>query len=518
MTDSSKQPGMVYLVGAGPGHPGLITRWGYELLQQCDAVAYDALIPMELISELPQKIERYYVGKRAGRHSLPQSQINELLVTLARRGLKVVRLKGGDPFIYGRSGEEAEYLAAAGIHVILIPGVTAASAAAALSGFSLTNRQSASWVFLATGHGAETAGTPVPWNMVGALPGGTIVVYMGLAKLDNVVAELLSSGLNPEMPAIAVQAASTGLQRCVEAPLIKISAECKRQNLKPPALVIIGGAVRNRAKEIVAYTKPLAGKNVLVTSRSRIMQRLCPLLREAGAEPIPYPTVVLAPANDIEGWEAFLKLADQEGMCLLPAEEEVDYFIDGLLSRGMDLRSLSRFKIIAMGQSVESVLLARGIKADHTLQSLAPSSFAEEVPKLFRDSSLPLVLVRTNFGEDLLELNLKEQHSRLISLTVCLVSTAVWDAHWKDQLIENPPDFILFTGKAEVDGFIKLLGTEAAHQLALKSCVTAMNESVVQALSGHGLPIGLQANTDNADSLVTALIRYSQKPEAELNP
>jgi uroporphyrinogen III methyltransferase/synthase len=509
MVDSSKQPGIVYLVGAGPGHPGLITRWGYELLQQCDAVAYDALIPMELIAELPQKIERYYVGKRAGKHSLPQSQINELLVTLARRDLKVVRLKGGDPFIYGRSGEEAEYLAAAGIHVIMIPGVTAASAAAALSGFSLTNRQSSSWVFLATGHGAETSGTPVPWNMVGALPGGTIVVYMGLAKLDNVVAELLSSGLDPEMPAIAVQAASTGLQRCVEAPLIKISPECKRQSLKPPALVIIGGAVRNRAKEIAAYTKPLAGKNVLVTSRSRIMQRLCALLREAGAEPIPYPTVVQAPANDIKGWEAFLKLVGQGGMCLFPGEEEVDYFMDGLLSRGLDLRSLSRFKIAAFGQSVESVLLARGIKADYTLQSLAPSSLAEVLLKLLRDSSLPLVLVRTNFGEDHLELTLKEQHSRLISLTVCLESTGVWDAHWKGQLDANPPDLILFTGKAEVDGFVELLGNEAARRLALKSCIAAMDESVAEALANHGINARIRAKTSNMDSLVEALVRYS---------
>ncbi|MBN2321880.1 MAG: uroporphyrinogen-III C-methyltransferase, partial [Acidobacteria bacterium] len=139
MVDSSIQmpAGTVFLVGAGPGHPGLITRWGYDLLQQCDAVAYDALIPMELISGLPERVEKYYVGKRAGKHSLPQPQINELLVTLARRGLRVVRLKGGDPFVFGRIGEEATYLSAAGVPVVMVPGVTAASAAAAMSGFSL---------------------------------------------------------------------------------------------------------------------------------------------------------------------------------------------------------------------------------------------------------------------------------------------------------------------------------------------------------------------------------------------
>ena len=523
MADLPKTTGMVYLVGAGPGHPGLITRLGYELLQKCDAVAYDALIPMELIAELPQKIERYYVGKRAGRHSLPQSQINELLVTLARRGLKVVRLKGGDPFIYGRSGEEAEYLSAAGIPVTIIPGVTAASAAAALSGFSLTNRQSSSWIFLATGHGAESS-IPVPWDRIGALPGGTIVVYMGLAKLDHVIHELLSSGLDPEIPAIAVQAASTGLQRCVEAPLIEISSECRRQRLKPPALVIISDAVRSRAREIAAQTKPLTGKTVLLTSPSQRTAGVCALLREAGAEPIPYPAVAYSPVDDTEGWEGFLRVADQSGICILSGEATVDYFMDALLSHDLDLRSLSQFTIIAASQSVESALLSYGIKADHTLQRLSPDSLAKSISGLDPDTSRPLVLVRAKsvlgdgFGEDPLESNLKKQCSRMISLRVCLESTAVWDAHWKDQLAENPPDFILFTGKTEVDGFVQLLGNEAARRLALKSCVTAPDESVAEALSKHGLRAKLKAYSPDIDSLVEALIHYSQKPEAESIP
>ncbi len=508
MKESTKSPGTVYLVGAGPGHPGLITRWGYELLLHCDAVAYDALIPMELIAGLPRKVERYYVGKRAGKHSLPQSQINELLVTLARRGLNVVRLKGGDPFIYGRSGEEAEYLSAAGVPVVIIPGVTAASAAAALSGFSLTNRHSSSWIFLATGHGAESS-IPVPWSKIGALPGGTIVIYMGLAKLDHVIEELLSSGLDPEIPAIAVQAASTGLQRCVEAPLTKISSECRRQKLKPPALVIISSAARYRIKEIAEQTKPLTGKTVLITSTSRSMGRLCSLLREAGAEPIPYPTVAYSAADDSESWDGFRRLADQGGMCFLPGEEEVDYFVDGLLSHGMDLRSLSQFKIIASDPSVESALLARGIIADGTLQRV--DALAEWVSKLAPDSSLPLVLVCGGYGGDSPESDLQAQCGSVTSLIVCRKSTAVWDSHWKNELAADPPDFILFTGKAEVEGFIELMGDEGAHQLALKSCVTATESWVTEALSRNGIEANLVANTSDAGFFVEALIRYSQK-------
>ena len=514
MTDYSKQPGTVYLVGAGPGHPGLITRWGYELLQHCDAVAYDALIPMELIAGLPPGVERYYVGKRAGRHSLPQSQINELLVKLARRGLTVVRLKGGDPFIYGRSGEEAEFLRSAGLRVVMIPGVTSASAAAALSGFSLTNRQSSSWVFLATGHAAEGTITPVPWDMVGALPGGTIVVYMGLAKLDNVVGELLSSGLDPKMPAIAVQAASTGLQRCVEAPIENISAECKKQKLKPPALVIIGGAVEYRSKEVAQLQRPLAGKTVLVTGSSRIMQRLCVLLRDAGAEPLPYPTRASAITDDAEGWNRFAKLVDQGGVLLFQREEEVEYFLKGLLAHNLDLRSLHRFKVLASGHSVESALLKSGIKADAVLQPSSSDTVAAAISGLIQGVSQSVVVVRNSYGKSHLEESLHARFSGIIPLTVCASSTAVWEPHWQDELAADPPDLILFAEAAEVESFVEILGKDTAGKLAERSVVAAMDKSVIATLSKNGLTSHFEADAVNADAFVEALIRHAQKKPA----
>jgi uroporphyrinogen III methyltransferase / synthase len=516
-----KAPGIVYLIGAGPGHPGLITRWGYELLQQCDAVAYDALIPMELIAELPERVEKHYVGKRAGRHSLPQSQINELLAALARRSLKVVRLKGGDPFIYGRSSEEAEYLAAAGIPVVMIPGVTAASAAAALSGFSLTNRLASSWVLLATGHSAESATIPVPWDKIGALPGGTLVVYMGLAKLDRVVEQLLSSGLAQDTPAVAVQAASTGLQQCVEASLINICSECRRQELKPPVLVIIGEAVRYRAKSISAEAQSLAGKTVLVTGPSQSMARMCALLRKQGAEPIPYPTIVRNRADDIKGWDRFRKLVNYGGTCLFQSEDEVGYFVDGLLSHGLDMRSLGHFKIIAVAESsdsaesTESALLTHNIKADWVLQRLEPKALADRISRLIPDMSLPLILVRGSFGKCLLETSLQEKCSGVISLTVCLDSTAIWDTHWRDELLVNPPDYIAFTSAPEVEAFVELLGDETARHLADRSCVAAMNNSVTEMLLKHGLPIRASANASSIDSFVCTLIDKSRKQVAD---
>jgi uroporphyrinogen III methyltransferase / synthase len=510
----SKSPGIVYLVGAGPGHPGLITRWGYELLQQCDAVAYDALIPMELIAGLSERVEKYYVGKRAGRHSLPQSQINELLAALAGRGLNVVRLKGGDPFIYGRSGEEAEYLVAAGIRVVMIPGVTAASAAAALSGISLTNRLASSWVLLATGHSAENANIPVPWDKIGALPGGTFVVYMGLAKLDRVIEQLLSSGLSPDTPAIAAQAASTGLQRCVEAPLIKICSVCMRHGLKPPALVIIGEAARYRARGAGTEAKPMSGKTVLVTSPRSSMARMCALLREQGAEPIPYPTIVRNRADDFEGWDRFRKFVNDGGTCLFQSEDEVDCFVDGLLAHGMDMRSLGRFKIIAVEESAESALLKHNIKADHMLPRLEPKELANNILKLIPDASLPLVLVRGSYAKCRLETCLQERGVGVIRLTVCLDSTAAWDDRWRYELIANPPDYIAITSAAEVEGFVELLGSERARRLAERSCMAAMTESVAEILLKHELPIEVSSNASSIEAFVCALTNHSKKVDA----
>jgi uroporphyrinogen III methyltransferase/synthase len=510
MTDTGKTPGTVYLVGAGPGNPGLITRWGYELLQHCDAVAYDALIPMELIAGLPERVEKHYVGKRSGKHSVPQSQINELLVSLARRGLNVVRLKGGDPFIYGRSGEESDYLAAAGIPVVMIPGVTAASAAAALSGFSLTNRQESSWVFLATGHAAENTCTPVPWDKMGALTGGTLVVYMGLAKLDHVVGQLLSSGMNPEIPAIAVQAASTGLQRCVEAPLAEISSECRRQKLKPPALVIIGEAVRCRDRHGLSDSASLAGKTVLITSPSPNLSRLCALLRTAGAEPIPHPTILCTRVDDVEGWGRFQKLVDYGGLCFFQGEVEVGCFIEGLLEHGMDLRSLGRFQIAALGEDAKAALLEHGIKADHVFQANEPKTLARRISDLIPDASLPLVWIRGRFSNSSLEADLQEQCKGMVPLTVCLDSTAEWDIHWKEELIANPPDTIAFTGAAEVEGFVELLGKESACRVAAQSCVAAMDDAVVEVLSKYGLAANIKADTSSIGDFVCALVEYSK--------
>jgi len=442
---------------------------------------------MELISELPENVEKHYVGKRAGRHSLPQPQINELLADLAKRGLNVVRLKGGDPFVFGRIGEEAKFLTDAGIRVIMVPGVTAASAAAAMGGFSLTSRQESSWIFIATGHPAENSSTPVPWDRVASLPGGTLVIYMGIARLASIVEQLLDSGMPQNTPAVVVQAASTGLQRSVQAPLNGICDACSRQGLKPPALVIIGEPVRCRAGNYTSEKPALAGKRVLITGPARETGEIAACIREAGAQPLPYPAVVNRRYLDDQEWKRFSETLHSGAALLLRSVSDVDYFLDAVLSQNMDMRSLARIRMVSLGERPKDALFLHGIRADDTVQDLEFGTLRKCLSKLSSAESLPLVWVKGSRDKAPEERLFKELRCEMIPLTVREEFTAVWDPHWKDELSENPPDFILFTGDSEVASFVELIGTDDAIDLARRSRVVAAETSIGKSLRHFGI-------------------------------
>lgn len=510
MNSNSPKKGIVYLVGAGPGHPGLITRWGYELLHKCDAVAYDALIPMELISGLPETVERYYVGKRARRHSVPQPQINELLVTLAERGLNVVRLKGGDPFVFGRIGEEAKYLSDAGVPVVMVPGVTAASAAAAMGGFSLTSRQESSWVFIATGHPAEDSSTPVPWEKVASLAGGTLVIYMGIARIEGIVQQLLESGMPPETPSVVVQAASTGLQKSVQAPLNEICAESRRQGLKPPALVIIGEPVRCQTDNYGIRNFFLAGKRVLLTGAPLETGETATALRSAGAEPIPYPTVRNRPFNDDEGWKRFRGARGTGASCLLRKSMDVGYFFDALGAHGMDARSLAGVRMIALGTSTAGAMRSRGILADATIDDASPESVAKGIPSSTAAPRPPLLYPRSTGEKSPPDGSYGNICGEIISLVVRDEAPAEWDTRWKDELVAAPPDFIIFGGESEITAFLDILGKDSALELASRSRIVATDRSAAEMLRRLELPGTLILRDSGDEKLVEALANLSK--------
>jgi uroporphyrin-III C-methyltransferase len=240
---------MVYLVGAGPGDPDLITVKAKCLLEQCDVVVYDALIPYELVATLPAEVERRYVGKKAERHSLPQQEINDLLVRLASRGNRVVRLKGGDPFVFGRGGEEAKYLREHGIPYEIVPGITSGVAAPAFAGIPCTDREEASHVTFVTGHKAvEKLSSSVPWDWVAGARNGTLVIYMGVSEIPKIVDRLLAGGMPPDTPVAAVERGTFPTQRTAITTLSELPDKVVELGVKPPTIFVIGKIVNLQKK------------------------------------------------------------------------------------------------------------------------------------------------------------------------------------------------------------------------------------------------------------------------------
>ena len=264
--------GRVYLIGAGPGDPGLITVKGLALLRRADVVVYDQLASPELLKEAPAAAELLYVGKKAGDHAVPQGGINELLVQRARAGLTVVRLKGGDPFVFGRGGEEAEELAAAGIPFEVVPGVTSAVAVPAYAGIPVTHRRYTTLVTFITGHEDPTKeASTIPWAALGQNP-GTLVFLMGVKNLAENCRRLVAAGRAPETPAAVIQSGTTLTQRTVVGTLATIAARAQEADIKPPAVLVVGGVVE------LAETPDMVGKPA-------------PVGQNRGGDPLPGPGV-----------------------------------------------------------------------------------------------------------------------------------------------------------------------------------------------------------------------------------
>jgi len=279
-SDGEARPGLVSLVGAGPGNPGLLTLRGYRRLMAADAVVYDRLAAPALPCDLPQRVELHCVGKTAGRHPIPQEEINAMLIRLSRQGKRVVRLKGGDPFVFGRGGEEAEALAAEGLPFEVVPGITSGIAGPAWAGIPVTHRGEAVRVTLLTAHECEKDRAQVRWDLLARDPASTLVAYMGVRALESMVRQLLEGGMDPGTPAAAVERATTGAQRSVISTLSSLVETVRREGIRPPALIVVGSTVRHAERLDWAGRCPLTGRRILVTRNTNWIEPL----ERAGAE------------------------------------------------------------------------------------------------------------------------------------------------------------------------------------------------------------------------------------------
>ena len=355
--------GKVWLVGAGPGDAGLFTLKGQEVLNKADVVVYDSLVGQGVLTMIPESARLIYVGKRADRHTMPQEQINEILLEEAQKGYRVVRLKGGDPFLFGRGGEELELLSRNHVPYEVVPGVTSPLAVPAYNGIPVTHRDFCSSLHIITGH--KRAGKEYDIDFKALVDTkGTLVFLMGAAALKDICAGLLNAGMDPAMPAALLQKGTTAGQKRIVADLGMLPEEAQRRGVETPAIIVVG-KVCALADTFAWYEKlPLEGWKVLVTRPRNRSSRTAELLREKGAEVLELPSIKTVPLKDQGPLHAAMEKMETYQWMVFTSPTGVEVFFDELKKQKKDIRSLCGVRVAAIGQGTASTLEQRGLLAD----------------------------------------------------------------------------------------------------------------------------------------------------------
>jgi uroporphyrinogen III methyltransferase/synthase len=369
--------GVVYLVGAGPGDPGLMTARSLELIAAADAVFYDRLIPPGALFGARENAELIYVGKQPGVPSVPQEEIGERLIAAAREGKSAVRLKGGDPFVFGRGGEEGEALREAGIEFEVVPGITAGVAATAYAGIPVTHRNDASAVAFITGHeDPEKGESALDWEALARFP-GTLVFYMGVKRLGDNAAALIAAGRDPAEPAAAIERGTMAGQRTVEATLGTIAEAVAREGVSAPALIVVGAVARRRQQLAWLERRPLHGRRVVVTRARAQASGLAATLRGLGADVVELPAIRIEPRIDTEEVRQTAAAVGVYELICLTSPNGARLLFEAIEDAGLDARALAGVTVAAIGPGTARALAERGVVADVVAERFVAEGLVE---------------------------------------------------------------------------------------------------------------------------------------------
>ncbi|HEX2967007.1 MAG TPA: uroporphyrinogen-III C-methyltransferase [Syntrophorhabdaceae bacterium] len=487
--------GKVFLVGAGPGDLKLITVKGSECIRKADVIIYDNLINKGLLNIAPQRAEIIYVGKKASQHALPQNRINELIVDKAKHNDVVVRLKGGDPFVFGRGGEEAEYLVSHNIDFEIVPGITSAIAVPAYSGIPLTHRDHASTFAVITGHEDESKETStIRWHEIANGP-DTLVFLMGIKNLPIITANLLKAGKDPQTPACIIMSGTLPEQKVVKSVLGQISDTARRQGVKPPGILVVGDVVGLREKLIWFERKPLFGKSIAITRAAGQSIQLMDLLSDKGACPVSMPTIEITPIkSNAKLTNAIVNLHSYHAV-LFTSVNSVTIFFDYLRKAHKDARALAGNLIIPIGSATARALEERGITADYI-----PDSYTSEgVAELLKRQKLRgkrFLLPRAQKGSKVV-VDYVKQHGGICDV-VPIYRTSIPKERAEQCAV---PDIVTFTSSSTVDNFIKIYGKSLLH----KTLVASIGPVTSKTLAKHGVPVHIEAKQYDIPGLVQAI-------------
>jgi len=504
-----KKQGKVYLVGAGPGDPDLISLKASRLLRESDVVIYDNLVPEELVITLPAGVERLYAGKVAGAHTLPQEKISEHMARLARDGKTVVRLKGGDPFVFGRGGEEAHYLTEQGIPFEIVPGITAGIAAPEYAGIPITDRKAASFVMFITGHKAnEKPVSTVPWDWVGKAKDGTLVVYMGVAEIETIVGRLLEAGMAPDTPAAAIERGTFPTQRTVTASLTQLPARIRELSIQPPVIFVIGDVVDMYEPLRWFEEKPLFGIRVMVTRPADQAEEFYRQLRDLGAEVVARPTIKTEEVFDPVAWKQIGTVKRDRAWLVFTSENGVRYFMRQWHQEAGDIRSLSRYRIAAVGAGTARALGTCSITPDFLPDEATTKALAEQLAGVPGLEGAVVVRVRGNLADDTVERILAAAGADVHSLPVYRTVFPGWTVEMKRRLFARPPDVIIFTSASTADGLTDILTPDELKELTGRSRIVSIGPSTSEKIRSYGMKVDIEARIHTIPGIIQELLDY----------
>ncbi|MHB9028219.1 MAG: uroporphyrinogen-III C-methyltransferase [Candidatus Latescibacterota bacterium] len=499
---------MVYLVGAGPGDPGLATVKALDLVRRADVILYDRLIDPQLLFEARSDCTLVDVGKSSGDHSVPQREITELLVEYGRKELEVVRLKGGDPFLFGRGGEEAERLAEEKIPFAVVPGVSALTAVTAYAGIPLTHRGYSSSVGAATGHAADGK-TPdsVNWRNLAAGV-DTIVVFMGVGNLDSITSELMNGGRSPETPAAILEHGTTPAQRIVTGALGNIAQKAREEKVSPPALLIVGETVPLAAKLGWYRPGPLAGLRIGVTRPRAQSRALSGRLAALGAEPVLMPTIEIVETPDNPEVRKALDRLDLYDYLVFSSANGVNAFFRALRGTGRDSRALAGKTVAAIGPATAEALAGCGVKADITAESFIAEGLLEAVLEAANVTGMRFLIIRSDIGRNTLAEGLRNAGAVVEEAVFYSTRPAEIAPFVLDRIRRGDIAIITFTSASTVHGFFQGMPPETPGPDVL---LASIGPQTSQAITEYGRQADIEAKEYTAGGLAQAILSWKEK-------
>ena len=516
MTSSPRgtSKGRVSLVGAGPGDPGLLTVKALQRIKEADLIVYDYLANPEHLEYARASAVKIGLGKGFRHHHLDQQKINRLIIESARKGRNVVRLKGGDPYLFGRGGEEALFLEKNKISFEVVPGVTSATACAAYSGIPLTHRDHTAAVTFLTGHRAHDENLDsVDWKRIVAL-NGTLVVYMGFYNLKKIAERLMEYGMSRDTKVSVIQWGTLPWQKSCVGTLQNISLIVAQKKIGTPSIIIIGDVVSLKNRLNWFEKLPLFGKKIVITRSRDKAGVLKEKLRDLGAWTLELPTIEINPADDYGALDQAIRRIVDFDWLIFTSTYGVEGFFDRLKNHhNKDARVLAHTKIACVGPETSAALAKRGLAPDLEPQRFETMALVGEFKKRFNDlEGIKILLPRTNIAPPELEEGLKKIGAKVTRVTAYRtvlprsVSKVI-----KDEILEAPVDYMTFTSSSTVTHTIKLLGSKKLKRISKKTCFASIGPVTSKALRSHGLRSGCEAKIFTIDGLIRAIIYHAEQ-------